>query len=258
MNALKVFRSMEETSRAPGFLTDRHPVAKIIVTLGFLVSVAGIPKNDLQALFPFFFYPVIFLSLTAVSSSTLFLLLRIALIPVFFLGLIPVLLDGFASLQSWTVFIMLTLKVILTVTSTYLLAATTKASDLFSSFRRLGVPKIICLQLSLTWRYIDLMLEEVQRITKAHSLRSNGKKGIEPRLWGPLLGQLLLRSHARADRVYDAMRLRGFDGEYRADAIRHFGLSDAVFLLLCLISFIFFRIINVPLLLGNFASGGFF
>ena len=48
----------------------------------------------------------------------------------------------------------------------------------------------------------------------AYRLRSNGEKGIRMKDMGSFLGQLLLRSFDRAERVYTAMACRGFSGRY--------------------------------------------
>ncbi len=66
----------------------------------------------------------------------------------------------------------------------------------------------------LTYRYITVLLEEVDRITQAYLLRAPHQKGIHFKAWGPLAGQLLLRSMDRANEVYDSMLLRGYRGDY--------------------------------------------
>ena len=47
------------------------------------------------------------------------------------------------------------------------------------------------------------------------ALRSFGRRGMGWRVYGQMLGQLLLRTFARAQRIYLAMKCRGFDGQVR-------------------------------------------
>lgn len=53
-------------------------------------------------------------------------------------------------------------------------------------------------------------------MTRACHLRSVKQTGLELRHVGSLIGQLLLRSVDRAERVYAAMQCRGFDGTFPA------------------------------------------
>ena len=66
----------------------------------------------------------------------------------------------------------------------------------------------------LVYRYIIVLLKETERMTDAYMLRSPGQKGLHYKVWGTMVGQLLLRSMDRAQIVYDSMRLRGYCGEF--------------------------------------------
>ena len=74
------------------------------------------------------------------------------------------------------------------------------------------------------------------------------------RVYGQMLGQLLLRTFARAQRVYLAMKCRGFDGEVRVARQLHFGAADLIFLLGWSASSSLFRVVDVPLLLGQLVT----
>ena len=67
----------------------------------------------------------------------------------------------------------------------------------------------------MTYRYVTVLLEEVNRITQAYSLRAPNQKGIHYKVWGTLTGQVLLRSMDRANAVYESMLLRGYDGSFQ-------------------------------------------
>lgn len=52
-------------------------------------------------------------------------------------------------------------------------------------------------------------------VVQAYELRAPGQKGIHFKVWGSLMGQMLLRSMDRAEVIYESMCLRGFDGVFR-------------------------------------------
>jgi cobalt/nickel transport system permease protein len=84
-------------------------------------------------------------------------------------------------------------------------------------------------------------------------LRSCGTRSLHLRVYGSLLGHLLLRSMDRAERVYRAMVARGFDGEIRVLKRSSFCLSDWGFVGGCLILFVAGRTWNLAEGLGRLA-----
>ena len=65
-------------------------------------------------------------------------------------------------------------------------------------------------------------------------MRSSGRPVLRLGQYGSLVGHLLLRSMARADRVYRSMVARGFDGEVRLLRVQTWGGGEWVFLISCL------------------------
>lgn len=106
-------------------------------------------------------------------------------------------------------------KGIFTVLAAYLLIATTTIEKICYALRLLHLPEIMITQFLLTYRYVTVLLEEVNRITQAYSLRAPNQKGIHYKVWGTLTGQVLLRSMDRANAVYESMLLRGYDGSFQ-------------------------------------------
>ena len=76
------------------------------------------------------------------------------------------------------------------------------------------MPKLLTALLLLTYRYVEVLLEQAGIMTTAYHLRAPGQKGIAVSAWGSFLGQLLLRSMDRAEDLYESMELRGFTGEF--------------------------------------------
>ena len=124
------------------------------------------------------------------------------------------------------------------------------------AFRLLHIPKAMVTQFMLTYRYITVLLEEVNRITQAYSLRAPNQKGVHFRVWGSLAGQLLLRSMDRASAVYESMLLRGYQGEYQylQEQVR-LRWQDAAYFIFWVGIFVLFRLCPVILLIGNLAGG---
>ncbi|MDP4153944.1 MAG: energy-coupling factor transporter transmembrane component T, partial [Bacillota bacterium] len=116
---------------------------------------------------------------------------------------------------------------------------------------------LLVLQLQLTYRYITVMMEEVASILRAYAMRAPRQKGVHHSVWGSLSGQLILRTYGRAERVYDAMCLRGFNGEYNTGSRMRLTMQDILY---CLIWCSFFYAawrFNLPMLLGSLFTGGF-
>jgi cobalt/nickel transport system permease protein len=76
------------------------------------------------------------------------------------------------------------------------------------------------------YRYIFVIGEEAQRLMRARQCRSavvgrssGGSLRWRARVLGNMVGSLFIRSYERAERIYDAMRSRGYDGEMKSLAV---------------------------------------
>ena len=110
------------------------------------------------------------------------------------------------------------------------------------------VPQILLLLFEMTYRYIGTLMEEAGSMYTAYMLRAAGEKGLEMKHMGGFTGQLLLRSFDRAERVYGAMKCRGYalrDGYAKR---RSMSPSDWMFLALAGGLPILFRLADIPAL----------
>lgn len=126
-------------------------------------------------------------------------------------------LERFASiaLKSW-----------ISVQCAVLLAASTQITDLLKAMRTIRIPRLLVAIIGLMYRYLYVMVAEVQRLLTARNSRSGESEqpGLKPggsvrwraAVTGGMAGNLLLRSFERSDRVYSAMLARGYDGEVRS------------------------------------------
>ena len=198
-----------------------HPLVKFVVTIVYIAAVVSFHKYDVAGTAGMMVYPAAFFILSELSFKDTLKRLRLVLPLVCLVGIWnpfldknTIWIDGVrvsAGILSMATLIM---KGGFSVLASYLLIATTSVEKLCYAFRMLRIPKAAVTQFMLTYRYITVLLEEVNRITQAYMLRAPRQKGIHFRAWGPLAGQLLLRSMDRANEVYDSMRLRGYQGDF--------------------------------------------
>jgi cobalt/nickel transport system permease protein len=115
-----------------------------------------------------------------------------------------------------------------------LLSATTPFPRLLRGLERLGVPRVMVMILSFMYRYIFVLVDEAMRLGRARESRNLGGGLLwRARTLGNMLGTLFLRSYERAERVYQAMLARGFDGEMRTLSELRFGRADLYFGFAC-------------------------
>jgi cobalt/nickel transport system permease protein len=164
-------------------------------------------------------------------------------------------LGGLTISRGWVTFFSVFLKCGFTVTAALLLIATTGMDSLASALRMLKIPRLFVLQLLLTYRYISVLMEEVARTLRAYSLRAPQQKGVHRSVWGSLAGQIIIRTFERAQRIYQAMCLRGFAGEYNIGDYRKIKAPDWAYLAGWVLFFAVARIYNIPVMIGSLLTG---
>ena len=98
------------------------------------------------------------------------------------------------------------------------LLATTSIANLFKAAHALNAPQVLVLLALLTYRYVFLLMDEFDRLRIALRVRGfrNRANLHSYRTIGQVAGTLLVRSHERSERAAQAMRARGFDGQFRS------------------------------------------
>ncbi|WP_456386947.1 cobalt ECF transporter T component CbiQ [Desulfolithobacter sp.] len=96
------------------------------------------------------------------------------------------------------------------------LLATSTVAKLGHGLRQLRIPAKLCLLLLFSYRYIFVISQEYQRLQRAAHLRcfKPGTNLHTYRTYGHLFGMTLVKSWNRAQRVTQAMTLRGFQGRF--------------------------------------------
>ena len=142
----------------------------------------------------------------------------------------------------------------LCVMAVLILVAVTPFTQLTTQLRRMRVPEILVTLFEITYRYLGTLLDEASSMYTAYQLRSAGKKGLEMRHMGSFTGQLLLRSFDRAERVYNAMKCRGYALHSFQGGRRNLSTPDFVFLSLVCGPALFFRLVDVPGIIGDWVG----
>ena len=124
-------------------------------------------------------------------------------------------------------------KFIVTMLALIALISTTRFSDLLTGLQRLGLPKLLVIQLGFLYRYIFILIDRVHHILRARAGRKLRNLGFaaELKVAAAMLGSLLVRSIDTAERVSVAMQARGFDGNWRSVSKLQTRRSDLLFVL---------------------------
>ena len=122
------------------------------------------------------------------------------------------------SLEGCRLALLITIKANAVVLAFIALLATSTAAHLGHGMQRLRLSPQLSMLFLFSYRYLDVIHGEMQRLQRAAKLR-----GFHPRTnlhtyktYGHLLGMVLVRSWNRADRIKQAMELRGFTGEFHS------------------------------------------
>ena len=205
-----------------------------------------------------FLYPVIVIALGDIPLKPILAGLAIAAPLVIGVGVFNPFFDrtmvltvqGIGISAGMVSFVSLLMKCGLTVTAALLLLATTGMNKIAAALQKLHIPQIFIIQLLLTYRYISVLMGETSRIYNAYSLRAPYQRGIDRKVWGSLIGSLLLRTYDRAIRLYQSMKLRGFENQYYGVNLDRIRKVDMVYLLGWIAFLAITKFINIPMVLG--------
>lgn len=217
------------------------PRAKTIALFVLIITCVTTPP---RAWWPFCIYAGLVLIIATASrvpfgyllSRLLIVLPFILLVAVFIpfmrkggttydLGIFTVSSEGLLVL--WNV----TVKSLIAVSCLILLSSTTPFSDLMHGFERLHVPRFFTTVAAFMYRYIFLIVDQAQRMNRARDSRNYSRRWIwQARVVGHMVASLFLRSQERAERVYQAMCARGFDGTFPRVLETRLGAADYMFM----------------------------
>lgn len=248
--AIHTIHYLDRMSLENKWINNIHPLAKLVVTFVYISVLISFNKCNLTGLAGMSIYIAVVFILGRISLRQSIKQLRGIIIILCIIGIANPFLDKKVLLDIGTVKItggvisMATLiaKGVLSVLASYFLIATTSIENICYALRIIHIPKIFVTVVLLIYRYIILFLKEVERMTTAYELRAPNQKGIHIKVWGSMVGMLLLRSIDRAQTVYESMLLRGFDGEFKMKSSGESLLKSYIYCIFWIGAIIFFRL----------------
>lgn len=260
--ALQDFQSLESLATQPTALAAIDPRAKILATLGFIMTVVSFDRYAVAALLPLALFPVILAGLGNIPLRMIGRTVLLASPFAVMLGVFNPLLDqqpmlsvaGYAITGGWLSFISILIRFSLTVSAGLILVAGTGFHPICIGLGRLGVPQVLTTQLLLLHRYALVLASDAARMSLARQLRSNGR-AMKLGVYGPLLGHLLLHAMQRAQRIHQAMLSRGFIGQLHRSQSLRWERRDTLFLGFCSISLVLARRVDLAHLMGQLLLG---
>ena len=236
----------EVFSQGNSYFHRRDPRAKIVGTILYTATVALLGSFT-PLLFALAFSVIMLftarLSLAAVgrrlllvNGFTLFLWITLPLTyggeHYYTLGLLNLSWEGIILAAQ------ITLKTNSIILAIIALLTTSTIAELGSGLDRLRFPKKICFLLLYSYRYIFVIHQEYSRLLRAARMRSfSPSTNLHTyKTFAHLFGMTLVKSYNRAQRVHQAMLLRGFNGNLVSLYHYRFTLGDLTFLILLLFS----------------------
>lgn len=217
---------------------------KFLVVLVFTAVVISLPRSSLSILACYAIGPFALLVLAGIPLK--FVFKQILLVSPFIIVLAlscplydrtPVAVSfGPFSWQSslgWMRCFVILGKFVVTMLALIGLVSTTRFSDLLAGLQKLGMPRLLIIQLGFLYRYIFVLIDRAHHILRARAgrrLRNLGFKR-ELRTAASMLGSLFIRSIDTAEHISIAMQARGFDGNWRTVSKLKIRLCDLIFVL---------------------------
>jgi cobalt/nickel transport system permease protein len=252
-NTIRELYALEQLSGGSTCVHRIHPAAKLLATTVFIITVVSFDRYSFGRLVPFVFFPTLLMAFSETPYAMLFKRFLIALPFCLFAGAANVLFDRTPAFAiagvtiSYGVVSLFTilLRVYLCVMAVLALVAVTPLAEITHSMRRLKIPHIFVIVFEMTYRYIGVLFEEAYSMYIAYTMRSPKTKGILMRDMGSFTGQLLVRSVDRADRVYIAMKCRGYSFQTLPKNGRKPAAGDVVFLAVTCFLCVLLRVVNI-------------
>ncbi len=196
--------------------------AHFVVLLLLVLTVVSYGKFEVARLLPFLLYPLLMI-LLGKSSLPLLVGIYVTVLPLFFFFALSNLLfarapyplpGGHAVTEGAVMSLSLVLKGTITIFSVLSFIGLKGFRGLIAALKNLRVPLFFIMILSMTARYIAVLMEEALVMTRAYRLRAPGHRGVYWKDWGPMGGQWFIRTYKRGERIQNAMECRGGQAEH--------------------------------------------
>jgi cobalt/nickel transport system permease protein len=230
------------------FIHRLDPRTKIIAALSMLIVVISETPAGINHFYIYYFFILAFVVFSKVPVS--FIIKRTLLILPFILitaASIPLsawLSRSHFDAYSFTLALLVILKAVFAVITLTLLTSVEKFHVLLAGFRKLKMPSIFGIISALMYRYIFILIDELHRTRFARESRAPGDYKINRfKIYGNQAAVIFLRSWERADKVYQSMLARGFNGSFPEMKNLNYCKTGSIFVVIILIIFITTRLL---------------
>ncbi len=246
--ALNEINLIDKFSLQKSIIHKLNPISKLIVTIIYIVMVTSCYRYSIFTLLPWFIYPIVILILSELSVIKTLKRLIVIIPIILFIGIGNIFFNnselmvfGIKTTFGVVSFITFTIKSILSVIALYEFICTTGIYNLAYGLIKIKIPETFVWILVLLYRYIFVIIEQLNNISKAYSLVAPNQKGFNIKVWGSLLGNLFYRTLDRGKDLYNSMYLRGFCNNTAVNSNIKFKFSDYIFVLISLLIFILLK-----------------
>jgi cobalt/nickel transport system permease protein len=223
------------------------PRFKLTMMVLFILVVLLIPARQGQ-LFLYYICIPIFLALASKISIFHFLSKILKIYPMILIIsiFIPFFSSGNDLLFQWGFlkvyknglekFFMINVKSFLAIAMSVVLTTTTDMSRLLRGMEKLKIPPITISILAFMYRYIFLLVDEVEKMIMAFQSRYLKLSFLQRiKIFSQIIGILFIRTYERGERIYLAMESRGFRGKIHILNDLEWNGKDSIFMVIFLI-----------------------
>jgi cobalt/nickel transport system permease protein len=139
-------------------------------------------------------------------------------------------------------FLIINIKAFLAIAMSVIMTTTTDISRLLKGMEKLKIPAITISIVAFMYRYIFLLIDEVEKMILAFQSRYLKLTLLQRlKIFAQIIGILFIRTFERGERIYLAMESRGFRGEIHTLTELRWTFRDSISLI------IFIVFISLPL-----------
>ena len=210
---------------------------KIIVTIIYVIKILSIKQFTILNITCIVLYPLILFIIGKVQIK--FILKKVIYVFPIILGLSVINLIIDFSYSEIYFSVLLLFKCTFALVGALLLIVTTGINNLAFGLKKLKIPNILIMQILMLHRYVILMMEECYKVKSAYELRTLGEKSMTMKDYVQIVGQMFLKTLDISENVYEAMKLRGFEGDLHIENNKGAGCIDYLYLITWAVILIF-------------------
>jgi len=191
-----------------------NPKIKILLSFFFILLLSILPLEVLIWVSPIILILLIIIIYLSKIPILYIIKRSLLIIPI----IIPVILINtiFRDEMVIEISILFLLRSFISILILILLVSTTKFHTIISTLAKWRFPTIFLIILSFMYRYFFLLIDELEKMIRSVKLRSSEtKKKVLFKSYTNIMGVLMIKSFDRAERVFQAMEMRGSDDNWR-------------------------------------------